>query len=122
MLNQSLLISTFVLLQDLGNREKKYRVEISVYSPHIPYMIFTYYLVRFRKSNFMYKMCTRRVVGVCVSWSAYIKEKNYTYFVCTLHISYVFVYLRTKGPNRIWTHNFHIAYSHCIVLITITLC
>ena len=85
MLNQSLLISTFVLLQDLGNREKKYRVEISVYSPHIPYMIFTYYLVQFRKSNFMYKMCTRRVVGVCVSWNAYIKQKT-THILCVLYI------------------------------------
>ena len=28
----------------------------------------------------MYKMCTWRLVGVGVPWSAYIKEKNYTYF------------------------------------------
>ena len=72
------------------------QLEISVYSPHILYIILTYYLVQFRNSNFMYIMCTQRVVGVCVAWSAYIKEKNYTYFVCTLHISYVFVYYEQR--------------------------
>ena len=55
--------------------------EIFVYSPHILYIIFTYFLVRFWNSNFMYKMCTRRVVGVCVAWSAYIKEKLHIFCV-----------------------------------------
>ena len=65
------------------------QLEISVYSPHILYIIFTYYLVRFWNSNFMYEMCTRRV-------ECLYKRKNYTYFVYTLHISYVFVYLWTR--------------------------
>ena len=33
----------------------------------------------------MYKMCTRRVVSVCVAWSAYIKEKT-THILCVLYI------------------------------------
>ena len=33
----------------------------------------------------MYKMCTRRVVGVRVAWSAYIKEKT-THILCVLYI------------------------------------
>ena len=41
-------------------------LKISVYSPHIFYINFTYHLVWFRNSNFMYKMCNRRVVSVCV--------------------------------------------------------
>ena len=61
------------------------QLEISVYSPHILYLIFTYYLVHFGNSNFMYKMCTWRVVGVCVAWSAYIKEKT-THILCVLCI------------------------------------
>ena len=60
-------------------------LEISVYSPHIFYIIFTYYLVHFRNSNFMYKMCTWRVVSMCVAWSAYIKE-NTTHLLCVLYI------------------------------------
>ena len=61
------------------------QLEISVYSAHILYIIFTYNLVQFRNSNFMYKMCTQRVVGVCVAWNAYIKEKT-THILCVLYI------------------------------------
>ena len=63
----------------------KAQLEVSVYLQHILYIILTYYLVRFRNSNFMYKLCTRRVVGVCVAWSAYIKEKT-THILCVLYI------------------------------------
>ena len=58
-----------------------------MYSPHILYIIFTYYLVHFRNSNFMYQMCIWRVV------CRVLTQKN------TLHIRYGFVYSWTKDTN-----------------------
>ena len=40
----------------------------------------------------MHKMCTRRVVGVCVFWSAYIKEKT-THILCVLYILVMWLFI-----------------------------
>ena len=65
--------------------EDRTQLEIAVYSSHIFYIIFVHDLVHFRNSHFMYKMCIWRVVSMCVTWSAYIKE-NITHLLCTLYI------------------------------------
>ena len=59
----------------------------------------------------MYKMCTQRVVSICVAWSAYIKE-NTAHLLCALYVLEMCLFIyeqRTLKEHTTFLLPFHFA-------------
>ena len=76
-----------------------------MYSPTIVYIFFTYYLVQFGNFNFMYKMCTWRLVQCMWGLERFLKQNNYASIyqmcVCLFMISVGFELTTYILPSHI---------------------